>query len=204
MRYQQIGSGLHHFTRLLFIEYVRTGEQAELVRPGDHLDFRGETHTGFFQVQTEYSIDEANGRKILNPREPCLTQLTQKDIHQPERGGTADAGEHRRMPHNRQDLTRHVQDDCIGTASRHPEPPGIVNDDQICAARLGALGREARARAGSDEKMAARDGGYKLGLPIWFIFLHNTPFAEAPSGRLPSPSGPNGERIDSYWDESFH
>jgi hypothetical protein len=151
MRYQQIGSGPRHFTRLLFIEYVRTGEQAELVRPGDHLDFRGETHTGFFQVQTEHSIDEANGRKILNPHEPRLAQLTQKDIHQPERGGTADAREHRRMPHNRQDLARHVQD-----ASRHPDPPGIVDDDQICATRLSALGRE--ARAGTDEKMAAGDG----------------------------------------------
>src|SRR5579875_390094 len=90
------------------------------------------------------------------------------------------------MPHDGQDLTSHIDDNRVRIAIRHhpgkraaaghAKSSGVVGDDQICTAELGALGRQARARADPDKKMTARHGGYKLGFPISFIGIHNSPF----------------------------
>ena len=59
----------------------------------------------------------------------------------------------------------HVDDDRVGVAvgqqpgeraaAGHAVAAGVVDDDQVDAAGLGALGREARARAGADDRLAA-------------------------------------------------
>ncbi len=69
--------------------------------------------------------------------------------------------------HDRQHLARHVDDDRVGVAvghqpreraaARHAVAAGVVDDDQVDAAGLGALGREAGARACADHRPAARD-----------------------------------------------
>ena len=71
------------------------------------------------------------------------------------------------VPDDRQHLARHVDDDRVGVAVRHQPreraaaghavAARVVDDDQVDAAGLGALGREPGARAGADHRPAARD-----------------------------------------------
>ena len=69
--------------------------------------------------------------------------------------------------HDRQHLARHVDDDRVRVAVRqqpgeraaaaHPVAAGVVDDDQVGAARLGELRGEARAGAGADDRLARLD-----------------------------------------------
>jgi hypothetical protein len=71
------------------------------------------------------------------------------------------------MRDGRQHLVGHLFDDLIGIAIRHqagqraatghPIPPGIVDDDQVNAAGLFALGRDAGPRPATDDDAAAGD-----------------------------------------------
>ena len=88
-------------------------------------------------------------------------------MHQPKRVGAADAGEHRRVLHDRQHLARHVDDDRIGIAVRHqareraapahPVAARVVDDDQVGAACLRAFRRQAGAGAGADDRAPGLD-----------------------------------------------
>ena len=89
--------------------------------------------------------------KFCTPAKPASAHLAQEDVHQPERVGPADAGEDRRVAHDRQHLAGHLHDDRVGVAVRHqpgeraapghPVAAGVVDHDQVDAARLVALGR---------------------------------------------------------------
>ena len=62
---------------------------------------------------------------------------------------------------------RHVDDDRVGVAvgqeprqaaaARHPEASGVVDDDEVDAAALGELGRDAGAGPGADDRLPRRD-----------------------------------------------
>ena len=67
----------------------------------------------------ERAVDQADGREVLDAGEADPPQLVEEDGHQPERVGAADAGEHRRLPHDRQHLARHVDDDRVRVAVGH-------------------------------------------------------------------------------------
>ena len=104
--------------------------------------------------------------KFCTPAKPASRTSAQEDVHQPERVGAADAGQHRRVAHDRQHLAGHLHDDRVGVAvghqpgeraaAGHPVAAGVVDDDQVGAAGLGALGRQARAGAGADDHAAGR------------------------------------------------
>ena len=137
---------------------------------GDRLDLLIVAHAGALQVVAEDTVDETDCRKVLHAAEPDLPQLLQENMLQTERIGPADPGQHRRVLHDRQDLGRHFDDDAVGvavrhhagerTATRHAETARVVDDDQIGAARLGKLGRDAGAGAAADD----RPTGCMLGL----------------------------------------
>ena len=104
--------------------------------------------------------------KVLDAGEPHLLELAEKQVADHERIGGADAGEHRSVAHRRQDLVGHLLDDRVGVAIRHQageraapghaEPARVVDDDQIDAAGLLALGADARAGAAADESADPR------------------------------------------------
>ena len=104
----------------------------------------------------EDAVDQADGREVLHAVEAHGLQLAQEHRHDPERIGAADAREHRRVAHDRQHLARHVDDDGVGVAvgqeageaaaAGHAEAAGVVDDDQVDAAALGELRRDARCR----------------------------------------------------------
>ena len=120
---------------------------------------------GLLEPDPEGAVDQADRREVLHAAEADALQLVEEDRHQPERVGAADAREHRRLPHDRQHLARHVDDDRVRVAVRHQ--PGeraaaahavaaaVVDDDQVGAAGLGELRREARAGAGADDRRPA-------------------------------------------------
>ena len=104
--------------------------------------------------------------KFCTPAKPASLHLAQEAVHQPERVGAADAGQHRRVAGDRQHLAGHVHHDRVGVAvghqageraaARHPVAARVVDDDQVGAAVLGALGRQAGARAGADDQRRRR------------------------------------------------
>ena len=72
-----------------------------------------------------------------------------------------------RVAHDRQHLGRHLHDDRVGVAvghqpgqraaAGHPVAAGVVDDDQVDAAGLGELRREAGAGARADDRPAGVD-----------------------------------------------
>ena len=105
--------------------------------------------------------------KILHAGEAELLQLAQERLQQHERIGAVHAREHRRFLDNRQHFARHLDDDVVGVAigeqareraaAGHAVAAGIVDDDEIDAAGLLALGRKAGAGAAADDRLALRD-----------------------------------------------
>ena len=65
---------------LLGVKGVRRGEQVELMGQGDAVDFPREAHTRLFQSQAKRSIDQADGRKILDPGKAEQPQLVQERL----------------------------------------------------------------------------------------------------------------------------
>src|SRR4029079_17191845 len=160
-------AGLRHRDGLVDREDVRRGEHVLLVGEADHLDLEPVAHAGLLEVLPERPVEEADGREVLHAAEPDAAHLVEEDVHQPERIGAADAGEHGRLVDDREHLARHVDDDRVRVAVRQearerhaPGHPGAARggyDDQVGTARLGALGREPRARAGADDRVAGVD-----------------------------------------------
>ena len=107
--------------------------------------------------------------KFCTPEKPIALQLVEEHVHEAERIGAVDAGEHRRVLHDRQHLARHLHHDLVGVAvghqpgeraaARHAVAAGIVDDDEVDAAGLLALGRQPRAGAAADDRLAARHHG---------------------------------------------
>ena len=101
------------------------------------------------------------------PGEAERAQLLEEQLRDDERVCSVDAGEDRRVFHDREDLVGHLLDDLIGIPvreeARRTSPAGhavaarVVDDEQIDAARLFALRGEARACAAADDRFAARD-----------------------------------------------
>ena len=107
--------------------------------------------------------------KFCTPEKPSAFSWSRKTVHAPERVGAVDAGQHRRAPDHRQHLGRHLDHDLVGiaigekagerAAAGHPVAAGVVDHDQVDAARLLALGGKPGAGAAADDRLAARDHG---------------------------------------------
>ena len=88
--------------------------------------------------------------EVLHAGEAERLDLVEKGVHPPERIGAVDPGQHRRALDDRQHLARHFDDDRIGVAIRqeageraaacHAIAAGIIDDDEVDAARLLAFG----------------------------------------------------------------
>ena len=113
------------------------------------------------------AVEEADGREVLDAGEAQRAQLLEEQLRDDERVGAVDAGEHRRVLHDREDLVGHLLDDLVGVAvgeearraaaAGHAIAAGVVDDEEVDAARLFAHGGEARAGAAADDRLAARD-----------------------------------------------
>ena len=150
-----------HGAGFLDSEGVGRGKQPHPPGQGDHLDFLGEAHAGLLQPLAEVAVDQANGGEVLHAGETGRLHLGEEARHGAERIGAAHPGQDGRALHDGQDLAGHVHDDAVGVAighharqraaPRHAEPPGVVDDDQVDAAGLGALGAEAGAGPAADD-----------------------------------------------------
>jgi len=64
-----VGARLRHLHRIIGRKHVRCREQIEFVSDADQVDFVFEPHPGLFQILPEDTVDEADGREILDSRE---------------------------------------------------------------------------------------------------------------------------------------
>ena len=104
--------------------------------------------------------------KFCTPEKPSALRSVEEAVEQAERVGAVDAGQHRRALHHRQHLAGHLHDDLVGVAvgqqageraaAGHAVAAGVVDDDEVDAAGLLALGREAGAGAAADDRLAPR------------------------------------------------
>ena len=173
VRHEHVRAGAGHRLGLFRVEHVRRGEQAERRRLADHLDLEVVPHAGLLEVRSERPVDEADRGEVLDARETGVEHVAQEVRHQTERIRAAHAREHRRVAHHRQHLAGHLHDDRVRVAvghepgqrpaPRHPVAAGVVDDDQIRAAGLGALGRQAGPRARTDDHAARIERRAQLG-----------------------------------------
>ena len=64
----------------------------------DHLDLERVAHAGLLEVGAEGAVDQPDRREVLHARRSRRrSTCRRKPVHQPERVGAADAGEHRRV-----------------------------------------------------------------------------------------------------------
>ena len=127
---------------------------------GDHLDLERVGHACLFEIGAHDPVDQSDRRKILHAREAETLEVVEKRIEQAKGIGAVDAGENRRVLDDRQHFLRHVPHDLVGVAvgehaserasPRHAVAAGIVDDDEVDAARLLAFGGKARSRAAAD------------------------------------------------------
>ena len=104
--------------------------------------------------------------KFCTPEKPIAFSSARNGAHQHERVGAVDAGEDRRVADHRQHLDGHLLHDRVGVAvgeqpggraaAGHAVAAGVVDDDEVDAAGLLALGREAGAGAAADDRHARR------------------------------------------------
>ena len=107
--------------------------------------------------------------KFCTPLKPAACTSRRKRLHDAKRIGAANAGQDRRVLDDRQHLAGHVHDDLVGVAvghhaaeaaaAGHAKPARVVDDDQVDAAGLGALGADAGAGPAADDRLAGRDLG---------------------------------------------
>ena len=167
-----VGAGAGHGARLLGVEDIGRGQEVQLVGLADHVDLEPEAHAGLLEALAHDAVEEADGRKILDAGESHRLQLGEELRHQHEGIGAVDAGEHRRVLDHRQHLLRHVDDDLVGVAvgeqarrraaAGHAVAAGIVDDDEVDAAGLLALGGKAGAGAAADDRHARLDHALEL------------------------------------------
>src|SRR5690606_13568341 len=140
---------------------------------GDQLHFESVAHARLLQIRPEDAVDQPDGGKILDAGEAHRLQIVEEAVRQHEGIRAVVAGEHRRVLDHREHLPGHLHDDVVGiavghearqrSAARHAVAPGIVDDDQVDAARLLRLGGKTRARAAADDRHAVRDLAVKAG-----------------------------------------
>src|ERR687897_506253 len=183
VRHEHIRSGARHRLRRLRVEDIGSREEPERPRLSDHLDLEVVSHPRLLEVRAEGPVDQPDRGEVLNAREPRVAHLDQEPRHQPEGVGAANARQHRRVVHDREHLAAHVHDDRVGVAvrqqpgqraaTRHPVAARVVDDDQIRPAGFGALGRQARSRAGPDDDAAAVERRAELGARL--VARHRRP-----------------------------
>ena len=98
------------------------------------------------------------------PEKPDLLELLQEHRHEAERVGAAHPRQDRRVRYDRKHLGGHLHDDAVGVtvgheagqraAARHAVSTGVVDDDEVRATSLGALGGYARPGAAADDRPA--------------------------------------------------
>jgi hypothetical protein len=164
VRNENVRARAGHVAGLFGVEHVGRGEQVALVGHPDHVDLQSVAHPGLLQVGPEHTVDQPDGGEVLNAAEAHPAQLVEERAHEPEGVGAVDAGEDGGVLDHGQHLVGHVQDDGVGVAVRqhagqrspagHPESAGVVDDQQVDAAGLGGLGRDAGARAAADDRSA--------------------------------------------------
>jgi len=143
---------------------VKAGQHIEGVSLADHVHFQAVAEARLLAVGADSPVEEANGREVLDAVEAHRLQLAQEDGHQTERIGAVDAGQDRCVAHHGQHLARHVHHDGVGVSvgedSGHAAAPchavaaRVVDDNQVHAALLDELGRDSRARSGSQQGAA--------------------------------------------------
>src|SRR5439155_24031761 len=106
----------------------------------NHVHFQTVTHLRFFEPLAKAAVDEADGGEVLHAAEAGRLHFAQEQLHDAERIGAADAGEHGGVLDDRQYLAGHIHDNLIGVAIRHhaaeaaaaghAKAPGDVDDDR--------------------------------------------------------------------------
>ena len=160
-----VGTGDGHRRRFLFTEDIGGCQHVLFVRLGDHFDLQRIGHAGFLEIGTEDPVDQADCRKILHAREAERLQLIKEKVHVAERVGAVDTGEHRRSRDDGEHFAGHLQHDRVGITIRHQAgerataghavAAGVVDDDQVDAACLFTLGRQAGAGAAADNRFSS-------------------------------------------------
>src|ERR1019366_2060214 len=161
---EDVSASSSHRLGLVRIEDIRRGEEVDLMGHMNGFDLLVVAHAGGFEVGAESPVNQPDGGEVLHTREANLLQVIEEDGHQAERIGTVDARKHGRLRRDRQHLGPHLLHDRVGvavghqagqrTAPRHPVAPGVVDDDEVGAARLGHLGRDSGARTAADDGLA--------------------------------------------------
>src|ERR1700733_553615 len=64
---QEICAGSCHGLRFVFIEDIGAGEQIQIMRLRNHLDFLRVTHAGLLQILAEEAIDQPHRGEVLHP-----------------------------------------------------------------------------------------------------------------------------------------
>ena len=164
MRDQHVGAGLGHRLRAVAVEDVRARQQIEPCAPRAPSRPRGRSscRSPRGSARKTPSIRPTVG-KFWMPSKPIAFSSR-------SRTGMMRNGSVPQTPastgvslHDRQHLLRHVLDDRVGVAvgqqageaaaPGHPVAAGVVDDDQVDAAALGELGRDAGAGAGADDRL---------------------------------------------------
>ncbi len=78
VRDQKVCACFCHGLRLVFIEDIRAGEQVQVMRSSNHLDFLGVSHAGFLEALAELTIDQPHRRKVLHSGKAELFQVAKK------------------------------------------------------------------------------------------------------------------------------
>jgi hypothetical protein len=169
VRDDDVRAGRGHRAGLLLAEHVRAGEHPLLAGLPYHLDLLVVAHPRLLEVLPEPAVlvDETHSGEVLDAREASPFEVLDEHVHLAKRVGPVDAREDGRVLDDGDDLVAHLDDDLVGVAvgeqagerpaAVHSVPPGVVDDEQVDAAALGELRRDARPRSGADHRAAARD-----------------------------------------------
>ena len=76
------------------------------MREADDVHLELVAHARLFERLAHVAVEEADGREVLDAGEAERAQLLQEELRHDERIGAVDAGEHRRLLDDRQDLVR--------------------------------------------------------------------------------------------------
>jgi len=159
-----IGSSLSHGDCVVLAKDVGSGKHVPVVGHPDDLNLLGVGHARLFEIPAEIAVNQAYGREVLDAGKARVGQVFQEHVeigegvgavHPRQNGGVWCHGDH---------LRGHVHDDFIGvavcqkpgkrTTPRHPVAAGIVDDDQVDAARFLAFRGQPCARAAPDDRFA--------------------------------------------------
>mmetsp|Transcript_26439 Transcript_26439/g.61680 ORF Transcript_26439/g.61680 Transcript_26439/m.61680 type:complete len:406 (-) Transcript_26439:1383-2600(-) len=158
--------GGRHLPRLAHVESVGRRQQAESTREADHVDLEAVRHAGLLEVLPEDTVHQADRREVLRAREAQRLDRLEQLVHPSERVRRADPREQRRPPEHWQNLLPHLEHHRVRVLEgqqpgeravpAHPEPARVVDDDEVSAARLLELGRDASARARANDGLPPR------------------------------------------------